>query len=136
MFFLVSIAYADLDSFMHSLNIQAKADMNGFSLKLSTQFGVPMQQVQTVLAEVRTPADAFMCFQLGKMTYKPAFNVLQVYKKNKGRGWGVIAKRLGIKPGSSEFHAIKRGHFALTGEPYVDLKKEKEKGRDNKKNRD
>jgi hypothetical protein len=31
------------------------------------------------------------------------------YKKNKGRGWGALAKSLGIKPGSPEFHALKRG---------------------------
>jgi hypothetical protein len=40
-----------------------------------------------------------------------------VYKQSKGKGWGVIAKELGIKPGSPEFHALKRGDFAFTGEP-------------------
>ncbi len=30
---------------------------------------------------------------------------------------GVIAKELGIKPGSPEFHALKRGDFVFTGEP-------------------
>jgi hypothetical protein len=33
------------------------------------------------------------------------------------KGGGVIAKQLGIRPGSPEFHALKRGDFALTGEP-------------------
>jgi hypothetical protein len=36
---------------------------------------------------------------------------------NKGKGWGVIAKNLGIKPGSAEFHALKRGDLSFTGEP-------------------
>src|SRR5262249_4823005 len=28
-----------------------------------------------------------------------------------GKGWGVTAKELGIKPASSEFHALKKGEF-------------------------
>jgi hypothetical protein len=32
---------------------------------------------------------------------------LRDYDKNNGHGWGVIAKRMGIKPGSSEFQALK-----------------------------
>jgi hypothetical protein len=33
--------------------------------------------------------------------------VLEIYERDHGQGWGVIAKRLGIKPGSAEFHALK-----------------------------
>ena len=33
--------------------------------------------------------------------------VLGEYKENNGKGWGVIAKNLGIKPGSREFHELK-----------------------------
>ena len=33
--------------------------------------------------------------------------VLREYKENNGTGWGVIAKNLGIKPGSREFHELK-----------------------------
>ena len=33
--------------------------------------------------------------------------VLREYKENYGKGWGVIAKNLGIKPGSREFHELK-----------------------------
>ena len=34
-------------------------------------------------------------------------DVIISYKKNKEKGWGVIAKEMGIKPGSPEFHALK-----------------------------
>ena len=37
------------------------------------------------------------------------------YRNNKGQGWGVIAKNLGIKPGSDEFHALKAGRLSSTG---------------------
>jgi hypothetical protein len=74
-------------------------------------------QVRTVIGTVAAPADAFMVFQLGQMTRKPPETVVRVYQANRGKGWGVIAKSLGIKPGSPEFHALKRGDFALTGAP-------------------
>ncbi len=114
---LCSPAIASLDDFLGNLNIQARADMNGFSAKISAQFGVPEVQVRTVIGTVKEPSDAFMVFQLGQMAQRPPETVVQVYSANRGKGWGVIAKSLGIKPGSPEFHALKRGDFALTGGP-------------------
>ncbi len=120
MLFLFSgqaVAGGGLDGFLNSVNIEARADMNGFSAKVSAQFGVPVPQVQATISRVNSPADAFMVFQLGQMTRKPPETVVQVYQANRGKGWGVIAKSLGIKPGSPEFHALKRGDFALSGQP-------------------
>jgi hypothetical protein len=113
----VAVAHAELQSFLDNLNIQARADMNGFSVKLAAQFGVPLPQVQAIIKTVEHPADAFMCLQLSQMAKKQPEMVVQTYKSNKGKGWGVIAKELGIKPGSPEFHALKRGDFVFTGEP-------------------
>ena len=117
LFSVQAFAGGGLDGFLNSLNIQASADLNGFSARVSSQFNVPQTQVQAVIRTVREPADAFMVFQLGQMTSKPPERVVQVYQTHRGKGWGVIAKELGIKPGSREFHALKRGDFHLEGEP-------------------
>ena len=114
-----AIAGGGLDGFLSNLNVQARADMNGFSARISAQFGVPVAQVTAVIGTVKEPADAFMCFQLGQWTQKPSGQIVEVYKANKGKGWGVIAKRMGIKPGSAEFHALKRGDLSLSGQPTV-----------------
>ena len=103
------VASATLDSFLSSVNVQARADLPGFHAKVSAQFGVPVPQVEAVLGMVATPADAFMVFQLGQMAHRPPEAVVQTYRTHKGKGWGVIAKELGIKPGSREFHALKNG---------------------------
>jgi hypothetical protein len=119
-FFLVSTvvnAQADLDGFLSGLNNSARSDINDYGVRLSVQFGVPQPQVYTLIRSVATPADAFMCLQLGQMLRLPPERILQTYNTNRGRGWGVIAKDLGIKPGSAEFHALKQGDFALTGAP-------------------
>jgi hypothetical protein len=114
---LSTAAFASLDSFMANINIQAQADLPGFKTKISAQFGVPVSRVEEVFVRVSAPADLFMTFQLGQMSGKPSEVVLQSYKANKGKGWGVIAKDLGIKPGSAEFHALKRGDLQFTGRP-------------------
>jgi hypothetical protein len=110
------MAGGGLEVFLNNLNVQARADMGDFSARVSAQFGVPLPQVQAVIGTVKTPADAFMCFQLGQMTHRPYREAVQTYQTHRGKGWGVIAKEMGIKPGSPEFHALKRGDFALTGE--------------------
>ena len=114
---LPGVARADLNVFLQNLNVQAKADMGKYSVQLSTQFGVPQAQVTAIIRKTDSPADAFMCLQLGQMAQKDPQTVLRTYQGNKGKGWGAIAKAMGIKPGSPEFHALKRGDFSLTGEP-------------------
>ena len=114
---MAAVAHADLDGFLQSVNIQARTDMKNFNVKLSAQFGVPVPQVEAIVRSVSAPADAFMVLQLGQMTNKQPEVVLQTYQRGKGKGWGALAKELGIKPGSAEFHALKRGDLSFTGEP-------------------
>jgi hypothetical protein len=112
-----SVVHADINDFMRKVNEQAKSDIKNFNIKLSAQFGVPVPKVDEILRAVAAPADAFMVLQLGKMTNKQPDAVVKTYQANRDKGWGVIAKELGIKPGSPEFHALKRGDFAFTGKP-------------------
>ena len=117
LFGCAAAADADLGAFLSNLNAQAQADLPGFKTRLSAQFGVPLPAVESIIAQVRLPGDAFLCLQLGQMTRQPLGRVVETYQRNHGKGWGVIAKELGIKPGSADFHALKRGDFTLTGGP-------------------
>lgn len=110
------------------LNIAARKDASGFRASLATRFRIGDADVNLVLSNVDSPADAYMIFRLGEMSLKPADHVLRTYKSQKQKGWGAIAKSLGIKPGSREFHELKRG---------VDLEhiSYKSKGDKKKKNR-
>ena len=112
-----AMAAGGLDGLLGKLNSQARSDLNNFSARISAQFGIPEAQVRIVLSTVKKPADAFMVFQIGKMSGHPHEQVLDVYQKGRGKGWGALAKELGIKPGSPEFHALKRGDFHLQGGP-------------------
>lgn len=104
-----TVVAGDFD-WMRDFSIQAQADPSGFRARLATRFQIGDARISAVLSNVPDPADAYMVFRLGEMSHHPPEDVLRVYKANKGKGWGVLAKELGIKPGSPEFHALKRGH--------------------------
>ena len=53
------------------------------------------------------PADVYMVVEIAGIQKITVEKVVESYKKNKGKGWGVIAKELGIKPGSKEFKELK-----------------------------
>ncbi|MBE0437082.1 MAG: hypothetical protein IBX56_14920 [Methylomicrobium sp.] len=111
-FLLVSsasvVAAAEFD-WMPKFNIQAQADPSGFRARIATRFNIGDVQITTVLSNFPNPADAYVALRLGEMSGKPIGYVIEQYKEGMGRGWGALAKRLGIKPGSPEFHALKRG---------------------------
>ena len=89
-------------------NIKAEGDPSGFRARLRARFKIGNAEVEAVLDDVEKPADAYMVFRLGEMSGQSPDDVVEKYKAGKGRGWGALAKSLGIKPGSSEFHALKR----------------------------
>lgn len=90
-------------------NIRAEADPSGFRARLAARFQIGDAEINTVIGNTERPAEAYMVCRLAEMSGKPVDYVMKEYSSNKTKGWGVIAKNLGIKPGSKEFHALKRG---------------------------
>ncbi|MBC8317397.1 MAG: hypothetical protein H8E41_05790 [Desulfobulbaceae bacterium] len=97
-------------SWARDFNLQAQADPSGIRARLATRFNIGHLQVRTVLSNVENPADAYMVLRLGEMSGRPTDYIVERYRSGKKKGWGSLAKSLGIKPGSQEFHALKRGH--------------------------
>ena len=124
-----AVASADLDGWVADLNLRAKADLDAFHARLSAQFDLPLPEVKVLVGTVDAPADAFLCLQLGQWTHKPLEVVTAAYQAGKGKGWGVLAQELGVKPGSEEFHALKEGRLSLTGEPPAKAGKAKGQGK-------
>jgi hypothetical protein len=116
MFLLISPAAlaGDFD-WLKDLNIRAEADPAGFRAQLAARFKIGNAEVTAVIGNVERPADAYMVLRLGEMSRQPTDYVIRQYRSGKGQGWGVLAKSLGIKPGSKEFHALKRGHDLRDG---------------------
>jgi hypothetical protein len=96
-------------AWMEDFDITAHADPSGFRASLATRFGIGDAQIGMVLSNVGRPADVYMVFRLGEMSSRTSDYIVREYKTGKGRGWGQLAKSVGIKPGSREFHALKTG---------------------------
>ena len=127
-----SMAVAGDFNWMKNFNTQASLDPSGFRAKLAARFKIGDVPLSVVLGNITDPAHAYIVLRLGEMAHQSVERVMEEYHKNKGKGWGVIAKNLGIKPGSAEFHALKDGHD-LDGYPNVGKKdltgKSKNKGK-------
>ena len=108
-FFSATIVVAGSFDWTRDLNVKADADPSGFRAQLSTRFKIGDAQVRVVLGNVDRPADAYMVFRLGEMSSMSTDYILSKYRSDKSKGWGALAKSLGIKPGSRAFHALKQG---------------------------
>ncbi len=77
-----------------------------------------------------------MLFRMGEMSSTPTDQVIEKYNSEKDKGWGALAKSMGIKPGSAEFHALKNGEdlYGNTGSS-KDKGKKKNKGKGKGKNK-
>lgn len=125
-----SITVAGDFDWVRDFNIKAELDPSGFKARLSARFKIGNAEIEAVLSNVEEPADAYMVFRLGDMSKQSTSYVCDKYKAGKGKGWGALAKSLGIKPGSSEFHALKRGHDLHGAKPSGKGKaKSKDKGK-------
>lgn len=107
------LAHADLNAYLENLTISAHSDLGGFTARLGARFDLPRAEVRLVLSGVDRPADAAVVLWLGEQSHQSPERVLQVYREEKSHGWGAMAKRLGIKPGSAAFHALKNGDLGF-----------------------
>jgi hypothetical protein len=105
-----SVAMANDFGWAGDFNVQAQADPSGFRARLATRFNLGDVQVRAVLSNFEKPSDAYIVLRLGEMSGRSTEYVVERYSSNKGKGWGALAKSLGIKPGSDEFHDLKSGH--------------------------
>lgn len=130
--FSVTITFAADFDWTKNLNVSAKADPYGFRAQLSTRFNIGDAEIRIVLDNVDRPSDAYMIFRLGEMSSCSVDYVLSQYKAQKNKGWGPLAKSLGIKPGSREFHALKQGNdlyaYGNSGKGQKNKNKGKKKG--------
>jgi hypothetical protein len=79
-----------------------------FKSDISVNYNITEKKIDYLSAEIGMSAgDIYMTVELAKITHRSVDQVVEVYHVQKGKGWGVIAKELGIKPGSPEFHTLK-----------------------------
>lgn len=96
----------DIDSYLNDVNVYAKANYDFFRKNLSLKFGISTREVDRYIYKEKVqPADLYYACAVSGITGKRVDDILVLYKDKKG--WGAVAKELGIKPGSKEFHRLK-----------------------------
>jgi hypothetical protein len=106
--FVLMTGDSGLDITLSSLNVEARSDMGSFTTELSVTFQVRQTQIQSwITVERLQPAEIYLVLELARISRKPPATVIVVYRKYRGRGWGVVARELGIRPGSAEFREWK-----------------------------
>ncbi len=101
-------AGGDFDAMLKKIELEASTNIKGYKVSLAVDFGASNKTISLLLEKERMrPGDAYMVLKISKVSGKPINAVISEFRKSRGKGWGVIAKNLGIKPGSAEFHALK-----------------------------
>jgi hypothetical protein len=101
---------AYVDTRLGDINVFARGNTEGFIDEVVVSYGAPRYLVQELVIDRRwPPGDVYYACALAYHLKRPCGYVVDIYEKDRGEGWGAIAKRLGIKPGSPEFHALKKG---------------------------
>jgi hypothetical protein len=77
-----------------------------------SSYGAPRYLVNELLNTRKwNPGDVYYACALAYQTRRSCSDVVNMYEQDRGQGqgqgWGAVAHRLGIKPGSAEFHALK-----------------------------
>jgi len=98
---------ASLEAELNLLNDNAKKDLTSFKSQIVSDFGLTKEKVQDLLDKSLEPAEIILSGRIADITGNSVDDVVKSYEANKDKGWGQIAKDLGIKPGSPEFHALK-----------------------------
>ncbi len=99
----------ELDLVLSNLNVEAGVYVNAFVSELSISYGIPKVQIEEAVYTRKMPfGDVFVSVWLASSMKKPLSVVVKEYEVNKDKGWGLIAKNLGINPGSDAFHSLKK----------------------------
>jgi hypothetical protein len=78
--------------------------------EITRYHGAPRDLVSDLLVRQRwAPGDVYYACAIAHVLGRPCREVVDEWNRDHGQGWGALAQRMGIKPGSPEFHRLKKG---------------------------
>lgn len=109
-----------VDTRLGDINVFARGNTDGFIDDVVVSYGAPRYLVRELYHDRRwAPGDIYYACAIAYQLRRPCLDIVKLYERDHGQGWGVIARRLGIKPGSPAFHALKgrvgKGHGKMKG---------------------
>lgn len=99
-----------VDTWLGDMNRYGGRYRDPFIDEMVRYHAAPRDLVVELLVRRRwAPGDVYYACALARLVGRPCREVVDIWERDHGQGWGAVAKRLGIKPGSAEFHRLKRG---------------------------
>ncbi len=98
-----------VDVWLGDMNRYGNRYRDPFIDEMVRYHGAPRDLIEDLLARRWAPGDIYFACALARLAGRPCRDVADMWERDHGQGWGAIAKRMGIKPGSAEFHKLKRG---------------------------
>jgi hypothetical protein len=120
----------DINTHLSEVNEYAISNMDLFRKDLSEKFGATKEDLDRYLVKERKqPADVYYGYNLSKSTGKSLPTIMKMQSDK--NGWGAIAKDLGIKPGSKQFHALKDNTLKKINKDQMNKNKTNQKNNSN-----
>jgi len=99
-----------VDTWLGDMNRYGTRYRDPFVDEMVRYHGAPRDLVTDLLTRRQwAPGDVYMACSIASIIGRPCRYVVDQFERDRGQGWGNIAKRMGIKPGSPEFHRLKNG---------------------------
>lgn len=99
-----------VDTRLGEINDYGRHYRDPFIDEMSGYYGAPRPLLVELLDQRGwAPGDVYYACAIAHALGIPCLDVVRDYDRHPGQGWGAVAKRMGIKPGSAAFHALKRG---------------------------
>lgn len=98
-----------VDTWLGDMNRYGTRYRDPFINEMVRYHGAPRDLVISLLDRRWAPGDIYFACALARLVGRPCREVVTMWERDHGQGWGAMAKRLGIKPGSPQFHQLKRG---------------------------
>ncbi|NUO77506.1 MAG: hypothetical protein HOQ32_16015 [Lysobacter sp.] len=99
-----------VDTWLDDMNRYGARYREPFVDEMVRNYGAPRDLVSELLGARRwAPGDVYYACAMAQVLGRPCRYVVDEWERSHGEGWGAVAQRLGVKPGSPEFHRLKRG---------------------------
>lgn len=99
-----------VDAWLGDINRYGARYREPFVDEMVRYYGAPRELVGDLLDRRRwTPGDVYYACAIAQVLGRPCRYVVDEWDRDHVEGWGGVAQRLGVKPGSAEFHKLKRG---------------------------
>jgi len=99
-----------VDTWLGDMNRYGSRYRDPFVDEMVRYYGAPRELVSDLLVNRSwAPGDVYYACAMASVLGRPCRYVVDTWERDHEQGWGNVAKNLGIKPGSPEFHRLKKG---------------------------